>query len=93
MPPPAREVRNAVRDYILSEFLRGEDPSALTNRTPLITGGILDSISTTKLVVHLEGTFGVTIDPSEITVDNLDTIDAIVALIEEKLGTDSGPSP
>ena len=52
------EIKSVVRDYILREFLPGEEPGELTDRTPLITGGILDSISTLKLVVFLEEQFG-----------------------------------
>ena len=54
------EIREAVHAYILRHFLPGEDPDELTDQTPLITGGILDSIRTLKLVVFLEDTFGVT---------------------------------
>jgi len=42
----------------LSAFLPGESPDELNDETPLITGGILDSISTLKLVVFLEEQFG-----------------------------------
>jgi hypothetical protein len=47
------EITQAIHDYILREFLPGEDPAELTDATPLITGGVLDSISTLKLVVFL----------------------------------------
>jgi len=36
--------------YILKEFLPGEDPNELTDATPLVTGGILDSLATLKLI-------------------------------------------
>jgi acyl carrier protein len=78
------EIRQTVRDYLLREFLPGEDPEHLTDETPLITGGILDSISTLKLVVFLEERFGVTVDAHEAGVDHLDTIDRIVNLIATK---------
>ena len=52
------EIAKAVHGFILSEFLPGEDPAELTEGTPLITGGILDSITTLKLVVFLEERFG-----------------------------------
>ena len=48
------EIRQAIHAYILDKFLPGEDPADLTDQTPLITGGILDSIRTLKLVVFLE---------------------------------------
>ena len=44
------DIESAVKTFILTEFLPGEDPAELTMDTPLITGGILDSIATLKLV-------------------------------------------
>jgi acyl carrier protein len=78
------EIENVVRDYILREFLPGEDPDELTGETPLITGGILDSISTLKLVVFLEERFGVTVEAHEAGVEHLDSVAAIASLIAEK---------
>ena len=79
------EIQQAVRDYILREFLPGEDPSELTDQTPLITGGILDSIRTLKLVVFLEERFGIAIEAHEAGIDHLDTLAAIARLIVRKL--------
>jgi acyl carrier protein len=78
------EIAAAVRGYILHEFLPGEDPAELTEATPLITGGILDSISTLKLVVFLEERFGVTVEAYEAGIDHLDTVGQIVALVARK---------
>ncbi len=78
------EIQDAVQDYILREFLPGEDPDELTPETPLITGGILDSISTLKLVVFLEEHFGVTIEAHEAGVEHLDSVGQISQLIAEK---------
>lgn len=78
------DIRQAVHSYILKTFLPGEDPSELADDTPLISGGILDSIGTLKLVVHLEQRFGITIEAHEAGVDNLDSVGRIVALVSEK---------
>ena len=78
------DIHDAVHEYILREFLPGEDPAELTDQTPLITGGILDSISTLKLVVFLEERFGVTIEAHEAGVENLDSVAQITRLIAEK---------
>jgi len=78
------EVTRLVHQFILREFLPGEDPSELTDQTPLITGGILDSISTLKLVTFLEEHFGITVEAYEAGIDHLDTIDQIAALVAEK---------
>ena len=77
-------IEDIVRDYILREFLPGEDPAELTDDTPLITGGILDSISTLKLVGFLEERFGVTVEAYEAGVDHLDSVERIAHLIASK---------
>jgi len=78
------DIERVVHGYILSEFLPGEDPGELTDRTPLITGGILDSITTLKLVVFLEEHFGITIEAHEAGVEHLDSIGQIARMIAEK---------
>ncbi len=77
-------ITQTVQNYILREFLPGENPDELKVETPLITGGILDSISTLKLVVFLEEQFGVTVEAHEAGVDHLDSVGRIAALIERK---------
>jgi acyl carrier protein len=79
-----QEIRQAIHSYILDQFLPGEDPEELTDQTPLITGGILDSIRTLKLVVFLEDTFHVIVEAHEAGVDNLDSVAQITLLIEKK---------
>lgn len=76
--------QTAVKDYILNEFLPGEDPAALTEATPLITGGILDSLSTLKLVSFLEEKFGIQIEAHEADVEHLNTLTDIAALVQAK---------
>jgi len=78
------EIAKVVQQFILREFLPGEDPSELTDRTPLITGGILDSISTLKLVVFLEEHFGIRVEAYEAGVEHLDSIARIAELVVEK---------
>jgi acyl carrier protein len=76
--------RSKVRDFILSTFLPGEDPNELKDDTPLISGGILDSIATLKLVMFLEEEFKVQVEAHEADKEHLDTVTDIVGLIESK---------
>jgi len=78
------DTKSIIKEYILQEFLPGEDPSELTDSTPLITGGILDSIATVKLVMFLEERFNVTMQAHETDPDYLNTIDSIGKLIDSK---------
>jgi acyl carrier protein len=78
------DIAKVIHQFIWNEFLPGEDPSELTDRTPLVTGGILDSISTLKLVVFLEDYFKIRIEAYEAGVEHLDSINLIAALVAEK---------
>ena len=77
-------VKDIIKGYILEQFLPGENPAALTDSTPLITGGILDSLATIKLVVFLEERFKIQIEAHETMVDYLDTIADIAQLVSSK---------
>lgn len=78
------DVRLTVRDYLLSDVLTGEEPDALKDTTELVSSGILDSISTARLVSYLEGEFGIRFKASEIDATHLNTVDLIVRTVESK---------
>jgi acyl carrier protein len=80
----AEEIKQAVKEFILSEFLPGEDPAELKDDTPLITGGVLDSIATLKLVLFLEERYGVTLEAHEVDPEHLDTTLDIAKLVHSK---------
>jgi len=73
------------KQFILDEFLPGENPANLTLTTPLISGGILDSLATLRLVAFLEQTYSITIAPHEISTDRINTLADIATLVEGKL--------
>jgi acyl carrier protein len=78
------QIHEIVRQFILDEFLPGESPELLTDSTPLVTGGILDSIATLKLASFLESQFHIQLQAHEMSVDYLNTITDIVKLVESK---------
>ena len=80
------EAEAQIRQFILDEFLRGEDPEELKNDTALITDGIVDSIATLTLVSFLEQTIDIQLQAHEVDVDHLNTINDMVALVSEKQG-------
>jgi acyl carrier protein len=77
--------KNQIKAYILEEFLPGENPDLLTDTTPLITGGILDSLATLKLIGFLQECFNILIEPYEASVEYLDTLTDITALVHSKM--------
>ena len=79
-------VKEEIRQYILSEFLPGEKPANLRDDTPLRSSGILDSVATLRLVSFIEEHFGIEMEAHEASVENFDRIDSIATLIQSKGG-------
>jgi acyl carrier protein len=76
-------IADEIRQYIIDEFLPGESPENLADDAQLRTSGILDSMSTLKLVAHVERTYGITIEANEAS-SSFDTIRDIDALVQRK---------
>jgi acyl carrier protein len=77
-------IRETVRRFILDNFLPGEDASNLTDSTELKENGILDSLSTLKLVTFLEEQFKVELEANDLDAGNLSTVAHIAALVAAK---------
>jgi len=77
-------MRETLRTYILENFLPGEDVKNLKDDTELKESGILDSLSTLKLVTFLEERFGVEFEADDLEAGNLATIESIERLVQAK---------
>jgi len=78
------DIRDRVRHFILDNFLVGEDPSNLTDETELKESGILDSLSTLKLVSFLEETYRVEFEADDLDPGNLSSLASIERLVRTK---------
>ena len=76
-------MREELRAFITGELMH-EPTYPLKDDEPLITGGLMASLDLVQLAVFIEEQFGVRFDNSELTVDNMDTIDQIAANIAAK---------
>jgi acyl carrier protein len=77
-------VMRIVKDFILDEFLPGEEPSKLTPTTPLVSTGIIDSLATLKLVTFLEQQFDIQVKAHEADEEHLNTLQTICELVDSK---------
>jgi acyl carrier protein len=80
------EIKETVRHFILNNFLPGEDAANLTDDTELKESGILDSLSTLKLVSFLEETFKVEFEANDLDAGNLASVASIEKLVRSKMG-------
>ena len=71
----------------LIEFLVSDldiPESDLDDNTPLFSSGIQDSFSMVSLLSFIEVEQQITLQPEEVTLENLDTINNIMQFIEKK---------
>jgi acyl carrier protein len=80
-------IHDVVRSFILENFLPGEDPRNLTDDTELKESGILDSLSTLKLVTFLEERFKIDLEATDLDAGNLASVLSIARLVERKSGS------
>ncbi len=79
-------IKRGIRDYIVSSFLFG-DGSRLGDETSFLDNSILDSTGMLELINFIEQEFGISIDPSELVPDNLDSVQRAAAFVERKKGS------
>jgi acyl carrier protein len=79
------DIKAALRGFILENLLPGEDPANLTDDTELKESGILDSMSTLKLVTFLEELYKIEFEANDLEPGNLSSIATIERLVKSKL--------
>lgn len=77
-------VETRVRSFIVDE-LRPDVPDAeLTDDTPLITSGLIDSLSLYELVTLLEAEYAIEVADDEVLPANFGSIGAIARFVATK---------
>ena len=77
------EIKNKVREYIVENFLFGEDDN-LEDNTSFLEEGIIDSTGILELVTFLEEAFSISVKDEELIPENLDSLNSIGAYLEGK---------
>jgi len=78
------EMKELVLNYVKKEYIEDDD-TEITNDTPLISSGYVDSFSMVSLLVFLENKFKIKIPSSKATAEAFDTVNSIVALLNQYL--------
>lgn len=77
-------METVINDYISREFVRDDALLPLTDDTPLLESGILDSLSLLQLVVFLEERFGITVGDADLLPQNFETVNTICAYLRAR---------
>jgi acyl carrier protein len=74
-------IEDAVRNYIERSYLNGQTAS-LRNDEDLLM--VLDSLQILRMLIDLEVEYSIKVDNSELTPDNLGTVERLAAFIARK---------
>ena len=72
--------KQALRTALVTQFR--VDQGRLDDNTGLFSGGLIDSLSVMDLVCFVESEIGRAVPPTDITLENFDSIDRIVRFAE-----------
>ncbi|WP_185829312.1 acyl carrier protein [Sphingomonas ginkgonis] len=70
---------NSLKDFLASEL--GISESEVDNDTLLFSTGVVDSFALVAMMTFIENETGYLIPPTDITLDNFDSIDRILAYL------------
>ncbi len=79
------ELKQAILDYVKKEYIEEGDDRDVTESTPLITGGIVDSFSMVSLKRFLEKRYQISIPDAEASPEAFDSVNSIAALVRRFL--------
>lgn len=72
-----------IREFIISNFLFG-NAGDLHDDTSFLESGIVDSTGMLELIMFLESTYGVKVEPEETVPENLDSVNHLVKFLGQK---------
>jgi len=71
--------RDALMHYLRDKM--GVDTSSVVDDTPLFSSNLLDSFSMVDLIMFVEKEGRVRLNPTDVSLDNLDTVGRILAFV------------
>jgi acyl carrier protein/D-alanine--poly(phosphoribitol) ligase subunit 2 len=79
----ADDLKNLIIDYVKREYLEEDSEEEVTENTPLISSGIVDSFSMVSLKTFLEKKFSIKIPDDKATPEAFDTVNNMINLLKE----------
>jgi len=75
------DVREAVLEYVIDEYIDEDDDIEVDADTALISSGIVDSFSMVSLKAFLEKRYEIRIPDDDATPEAFDTVNSIVEIV------------
>jgi acyl carrier protein len=81
----AETIAREIRQFVVTNFLFGQDNAGLTDEASFLEGGIIDSTGVLELVAFLEQQYGISVGDRELLPENLDSIHNASRFVARKL--------
>ncbi len=79
-----------INEFISKELVQDTAVLPLGNDTSLLETGVLDSLSLLRLVVFIQGRFGIVVNDVDLVPENFNTVDTICAYLRSVDGETVG---
>jgi acyl carrier protein len=79
-------VATEVERLVVEEIAVGRAIESVAHDEDLLASDILDSLGIMELVAFLEEKYGIKVSDSDLTPENFQTVDSIVAFVDRKKG-------
>jgi len=78
------DVKAQIKNYIIENFLFGDDEVLRDDDMSLLDEGVIDSVGVMELVAFLEGDLGINVADDELVPENLDSLNNLAAFVGRK---------
>lgn len=78
--------KDRIREYLLSQRVEARVKEVRDDES-LLEAGVLDSAGMVGLLAFLEEKYQIAIDEDDLTPENFDSVDAIAAYVNDRVGT------
>ena len=78
------DLRQRLRDFIIEDFLFGDQTLLTDDSSSLMDAGIVDSVGVMEITAFLEKELNVTVEDDDLTPENFDSIDGLHAFVRKK---------
>lgn len=78
------QIRQELRQFVIDNFLFGQE-GGLQDGDSFLENGIIDSTGVLELIAFLEARFGLKLAETDLTPENLDSIDKVARFVASRV--------
>jgi acyl carrier protein len=78
------QLKSEIRQFIVDNFLYGQDDDTLGDEVSFLGKGIIDSTGILELISFIEEKYSISIDDEELIPDNFDSLNKLSTFVSNK---------